>query len=246
VWQETAFRLWLDRIKATTDVPTQHLLEGLSIEQQVGWLRRLERLAHPVADGMAGWLSGMVDSRRWRAVAGDGWDIADDDTMVLISYPEYLAWDPLAMCAMGALWAGKDSIRWSRVVEFLGPVVILGASAGELISGAVLSRLATFQSYYSQYNERWQLGVIDQKWQRPNSAESIYEPWGEVPDYEDYREQLAFGVVPHEVPGSAIRSEIAALLALHEMPNRDRPMMAGLTYKALEGRWMMAAWQKAR
>lgn len=70
--------------------------------------------------------------------------------------------------------------------------------------------------------------------------------WPQVPEYGMYREQLAFGVVPHQINGDGIDSEVAVLLALHEVPDAERKMMAGLSFKALEGRWLIDAWQKAR
>lgn len=239
VWQDSAFSEWRAKLEAHCPSAILDLIEDLPRQDQVFWLRCCEREAHPVALGMARWLSRM-DSRLWAVVPGDGWAMVESDDVVLAVYPEFLGWDPLAMCALSALWAGNNEDRWNTVASLLGPVAALGALEGQLDSEGLKARWESFKGVYGSFLEEWYLEAFS------GSDPQLAAPWSQVPDYAEYREQLEYGVVPHEVGGQGIVDETAVLLALYQMPDSTRPMMAGLAYKALEGLWMMNAWRRVR
>lgn len=235
MWQDDAFLEWREKLEERLDPAYRAVIQALEPSRQIQWLRGLGRTPHPVAQGIAQWLSAQ-DSRGWTAVAADGWDLAESERLVLLAYPEHLGHDPLAMCAMGALWAQDDPDRWSRLVSFLGPVVVLGAKEGGWDSQALADRLPGFVRAYPEAFRDWGIEI-------PLHAEDRDENWPALPDYRSYQEQLRFGVVPHEPGGEGIQSENAVLLALAMMPDTHRALAAGLSYKALEGRWLLQAWQ---
>lgn len=244
VWQDRAFEEWCSRLAATAPSEAAVLIQELEIGERVKWLRRLAAQDHPVALGVAGWLSRM-DSRPWIAVPGDHWELVESGGAVLASYPEHLGPDPLAMCGLAALWAGDEAQRWDRVLSLLGAAVMLAAAEGRLSTPGLANRLQSFQHAYASCLDQWHFGEHWLEDRRPG-GQDVSMDWPPLPDYAAYREQLAFGVVPHEAGGQGILSEVAVLVALREMDDGARPMMAGLAYKALEGLWMIQAWQKVR
>lgn len=238
MWQEAAFAEWRERLEERLPDAAGLLVDTFDQSAAVHWLRRMNRDAHPVAAGIGHWLSSL-DTRPWLVAPADDWDIAEGADTVLVAYPEYLGWDPLAMCGIGAVWAGAHGPRWHRLVDRLGPVSLLGAREGRVDYHLWEQYLSSFGRAYRPYLERWYM--------RPeveSGDDTII--WPAVPHYQDYREQLIFGVVPHEPGGEGVHGETAVLLALSEMADDARSMMAGLAYKALEGLWLTEAWRKVR
>lgn len=235
MWQDDAFEEWRSRLQDSQTPGIKRLVQSLDHRAQVSWLRRLVRDRQPVASGVAGWLSRM-DTRVWTAVPGDDWELVENHEQVLLAYPQYMGSDPLAMCAMAAVWAGDDDQRWDKAGALIGPLTILGAMEGRWSKSAWANRLTSFRRAYGHYLDSWNV-------EASVGTDDREVSWHEVPQYAEYRQQLEFGVVPHEVGGTGIKSEIAVLLALYGTPDRDRPMMAGLVYKAMEGLWMSETWR---
>ncbi len=240
MWQNAAWDEWRSRLQSQLDARAQELLPNLPLSQHLRWLRILARQSHPVAEGIAKWLSGM-DSREWIVRPGDEWNSIEDYRVIFIAYPEYLGWDPLAMCAMAALWAQDHGDRWAMLAKQLGPLAILGAMQGQYASPALSLYDGSFRRAYGPWLKAWKF-----REETPHSGDNASLPWAPVPDYAAYSQQLVYGVVPHEVRGQSVSSEVAVLLALGEVPDGERSMMAGLAYKALEGLWMSQAWQGAQ
>lgn len=238
-WQEAAFEEWAGRLTANIGPPFGRLLEALPRPQRIPWIRRLQGAPHPVAEGLAAWLSPR-DGRPWAVVPGDDWEVIEDDAAVLMSYPEALGFDPVAMAALGALWAGVEADRWDILIRTLGAMAILSAWEGGLRSPGVLSRLPSFVRRYPS------LASDDMMTRASGVDVGVDEDWPDLPDFQSYHEQLAFGVVPHDVAGGTVASECAVLLALQAMGDPNRVMMAGLAFKAMEGRWLMDTWQTVR
>ncbi len=239
MWQDSAFAEWRAKLETHCPSVVLALLGDLPPVDQVFWLRCCERDAHPVAVGMSRWLSRM-DSRPWVVVPGDSWTMMEGDEGVLVAYPEFLGWDPLAMCAVSVLWAGTDQARWNTVASLLGPVAVLGALQGQLESDGLKAHWKSFSNAYGSFLDSWRLS------QSVASGQDVAVSWRHVPDYAEYRKQLEYGVVPHEAGGEGIVDETAVLLALYQTADASRPMMAGLAYKALEGLWMIKAWRGVR
>lgn len=238
MWQDQAFKEWRERLKASVPLKALNLIGGLDPTDQVSWLRRLNRHAHPVADGIGGWLS-KLDSRPWKVTPGDSWEMVEDDQVVLFAYPEYLGSDPLAMCAMASVWAGTAGERWAAAARLLGPILILGAKEGQWSPRHFPEIMGAFGRAYASYLSQWGLPIPGD--QEGNDWEAC---WAPVPDYHQYQEQLNFGVVPHEVAGAGIRGEVAVLLALYETSDDSRSRLAGLAYRAIEGFWLQKAFRE--
>ncbi|NMP21290.1 hypothetical protein [Sulfobacillus harzensis] len=236
-WQNVAQQEWESRLAEHVEQGIRALLEPLPQAVRISWLRRLEHPAHPVAQGMARWLS-MMDSRPWTVAPGDDWQVLEDNDGVLMSYPEALGFDPVAMSAFGALWADDRSERWQALVSRLGAMAIISAWEASIRSEGVLRRLQSFRSAYP--------ALFDTLGAASGAGQPLKVNWPALPDFSAYQQQLAYGVVPHEAGGHGVDNEIAVLLALHMVGDADRPLMAGLAYKALEGRWLWEAWQKTR
>ncbi len=239
MWQDEAFKEWRERLKALVPPQALSLLGGLEPTDQVSWLRRLNRNAHPVAEGISGWLS-QLDSRSWMVVPGDSWDMIDNDQVVLFAYPEYLGSDPLAMCAIASVWAGTRGERWDAAARLLGPILILGAQEGRWSPSYFPEKISAFGRAYAAYLPQWGLPVpanLDAN----DGGEAC---WAPVPNYTPYQEQLNFGVVPHEVAGEGISGEVAVLLALYGTPDESRSRLAGMAYRAIEGFWLKQAFRE--
>jgi hypothetical protein len=214
----------------------------MSREDKVAWLRYAQRSLHPVAMGVAEWLSQLLEAQPWFVFAGDGWTIREEPLAVLMSYPEYLGHDPLAMCALGALWAQGHAQRWARLVEKLGPLSVLGPWQGRFVTSEVSRRLNAFYEAYASLGDAWNFRQMREDLRTIEPP--VVEEWPRVPDYSAYREQLLYGVVPHEVGGRPVQSEVLVLLALLEVPDDTRHAAAPLAYKALESLWLTQAWAR--
>lgn len=238
MWQDAAFADWRSRLRDQVPEAARSTVDSLAAERQVVWLRRLAEVPHPVAAGIGRWIS-QLDDRPWTAAPADHWDLVEDSRSVVLAYPQYLGWDPLAMCGLGVIWAGVHDSRWQKLANFLGPAALLGAIEGRIDGFGVDEHFPSFRKAYADFLESWDLP--------PESVRSSDDLiWPAVPDYTQYQEQLAFGVVPHEVGGAGITSEVAVLLALRHTSWEARALMAGLAYKALEGLWMLGAWRRVR
>ncbi|MCY0878351.1 MAG: hypothetical protein OWU84_05370 [Firmicutes bacterium] len=242
MWQDQAWREWFQRFEKRLPREVSRALAAMPRNEQAAWLRHAERPLHPVAAGVAAWLSRLVEAKPWYVFAGDRWTIWERPPVVLMSYPEHLGQDPLAMCALGALWAQSDDQRWALLVERLGPLTILGPWQGQLESVEVSRRLDSFCEAYAAWDAAWNFRQL--KEELKSAAPACAERWPPVPDYSAYREQLLYGVVPHEVSGRPIHGEWPVLLALLEVPDEARHVAAPLAYKALESLWLTQAWER--
>ncbi|AEJ40586.1 hypothetical protein TPY_2426 [Sulfobacillus acidophilus TPY] len=244
LWQDEAYIEWRRDLAARAPQAPQAVLRESDGEQAEWWLSRLLVKPHPVAEGMMNWLS-RLDHRPWWAVPAHRWDILESPEGVLLGYPEYLGWDPLAMAASAVVWARQQPDRCQKVAEWLGPATLLAAWSGRVPVTMVGFSASDYLKAYRDFEEAWHLSDVSQ-WYPTTSHGGVTLRWPQVPAYQEYLDQLLYGLVPHQPGGAGVEGEVPVLLALHQVPDSERRVLAGLAYKALEGRWLIHAWERIR
>ncbi|MDA8194997.1 MAG: hypothetical protein M0Z53_13505 [Thermaerobacter sp.] len=226
-WQDEAWATW-DRSQVRFLAEDMVIgLASLAPHERRKWILRAARPANPVATGMARWLSSGLEGLWW-ALPGVGWERAEVAGGTLLAYPEALGFDPLAMAGLGAVWADDDAERMAWMVQRLGGALIPAVDAGQIALGC---EAALRQEYHAVYAGReHDAGTVRYVW----------PPWPLQAD--GYREQLLYGVVPHDAGGQSPQNPTAVLLALHDVPDEQRRQSAGLAYKAIEGCWLTRLW----
>ncbi len=237
-WQENAWKVWRAEMLAPHSVPMQKALEALAPEQQDLWLWRFKS---PVAWGamtMAEWIK--PEGASWHLVPDLHWDMAETPHGVLIAYPDALGRDPLAMAAMGLLWAGAHPGRLAHVISRLGPGALWAASDGGLTGPWPRGLWLQAQGMMGEDGVLKFLEAHRAGW-------DLDEPlmWGAMPLYAPYLEQLMAGVVPHDAGGVSPQDVPAVLAALHFVPPDIRAGASVLTLKAVDGWLMTKTWRRA-
>lgn len=245
-WQDRAWQKWLDAEGQGLPPEVSRGLNALGRKERLWWLWRWRKGPSPVARGMARWLRDALDSLFW-VVPGDAWDRLEWEEGTLLAYPEPLGWDPLAMASLGPLWAQDHRERMARVVEVLGAATVPALWAGQYESpwGGLL--WSSYRKCYGIFSEEMAMDVMAPWFKGPDDASGFdgQWPWPEMPaDVGEYRAQLEYGLVPHDPYGKSPKNPVAVLVAFHQTDAQRRESLAGLTYKALEGGWLIKQWER--
>lgn len=239
--QLSAQPLWLRRQVAALPEP-----------DRFRWVMRLRNPRSP-------WLDVVLERfGRWReawvVVSGLVWEVAETETVTFLCYPEALGSDPLALMGIGLVWAAGHERRERMVAERLGPLLAPAALAAQGPPWAA----AWWAAYRQAYGGVLAGGVWPavERWlseQGADRAEATTVPtvrWRPWPAQVDrYREQLAFGMVPHEPGGAPPADADAVLLAGLALRQAEGAAAGGATMalvgKALEAVSLYARWRAA-
>ncbi|WP_053960211.1 hypothetical protein [Sulfobacillus thermosulfidooxidans] len=244
-WHEIAWQKWQDDMTSGLPENVRHALEEMDGSSRAKWIARLRHNITPCAKIMAQYLK--TGDKPWVIAPGLQWDIVETAHMVFIAYPEYLGEDPLAMAAIGLLWASSDVTRIEAIVKKLGPTALYACYEGQLPS----SLHTLFGVLWQNYIQNFGLDEIRSEVRQFFSQVTVTEtPFvtislGSMPAYAMYLEELTYGVVPHETSGESPKDVPAVLTALHYVPAAERPGAALLAFKAIEGRILTDQWQRA-
>ncbi len=245
-WHEIAWRKWHDEGGRGLPENLVKALGSLTQAQQAIWLLRFSRPLSPCAKAIVEYLK--PDQSHWYVAPSLEWDIMENDDDVLIAYPDPWGEDPLAMAAIGLIWAGNARPRLEFMAQKLGTAAILACYEGQLPYTLDIPYSLLWQSYVHKFGLEGITPAVQQFFtQAPSSAvaDAGFIDWGTRPSYEVYLDELNHGVVPHETSGESPESISSVLQALHYVPGPLRQGAALLAYKAIEGRILTDLWRKA-
>lgn len=244
-WHEIAWQKWQDEMTSGLSEDIRQALEEMDGPSRAQWIARLRQSISPCAKIMAQYLK--TGDKPWVIAPGLQWDIVETRHMIFMAYPEYLGEDPLAMAAIGLLWAASDVERIEAIVKKLGPAALYACYEGQLPS----SLESLFGVLWHNYIQNFGLdGIRSEVRQFFSQASGADVPVTNIalapmPGYAMYLEELNYGVVPHETSGESPKDIPAVLVALHYVPAPMRKGAALLAFKAIEGRILTDQWQKA-
>ncbi|MBX5467128.1 MAG: hypothetical protein K6U14_06490 [Firmicutes bacterium] len=242
-----AWARWETEQLARLPDPVAEAVSGLAAESRRRWILRF-RLGRPspAAEVVRDWLlSEVAGPPRW-VVPAMAWDHVVGPRAVLLSYPEAVGQDPLALAYLGWLGAGSGDQR-QAVVERLGPLWGLCLYAAERGGGVEATGLESWLSAYR--GALWEAGlgaVVRWAEMRAGRAFDFAVRWPEVPTAEAaaLRRQLTFGIVPHRPGGEAAPDPVAVLWAWAGLPEAEQAQTAALCTKALEGWHLIGVWRR--
>ncbi len=245
-WHEIAWQTWKDELSRRLSGNLIKAVGGLDSAQQALWLERFSRPVSSCAKVIGQYLKPLQGT--WYVAAGLEWDRVETPEGTLIAYPVPWGDDPLAMAAMGLVWAGNSPKRVEAIVQKLGTAALFACYDGQLPYSFDIPYSSLWQSYIHKFG----LEGIDSAVQQffTNAPQSYGEDnwsidWGPLPSYQVYLEELNHGVVPHETSGESPESIPLVLQALHYVQAPLRQGAALLAFKAIEGRILTDLWRKA-
>ena len=242
-WHEIAWEKWREETARGLSKAIRAALKELDVPKQAVWMTRLRQQITPCAKVMAQYLHG--GEKTWAVAAGLVWDRIETSQSVFIAYPEPLGDDPLAMAALGLIWAGQDVNRLQIMVEKLGAAALFAGYDGQLTM-ANMKLTVLWTSYLQNFGLDGISPEVQQFFEETTGQSGGDKlNWGVMPAYQTYLDQLVYGVVPHESSGESPWQVPAVLLALHYVPATLRSQAALLAFKAVEGRILTEQWRRA-
>lgn len=242
--QENAWRLWTERERLRFAGPVRDLLRQVPADaEHAPWIQAARRPLAPVAAVMAEWLL-PPEAGTWLVVPGVVFSGLRLSGGALLSYPEALEDDPLALAGLalvaweiGALPACGVARRLSvGLVAVAQAVGIAGVRAEPGFEEA----LAGFRG--------WHAAAGKPDWAASPAALAGPGPSGSNPVADDVqvaRELLLLGLPPHRPPGQRLLNPGAVLLALATVERPPGGGLEALAAKGVEGAVLSARWEEA-
>jgi hypothetical protein len=244
-WHEIAWQKWQDEMARGLPEDLCRVLNGLTRPQQMLWLERFIRPVSPCAKVMIQYLK--IGEANWFVAPALEWDRLETPLGVLIAYPAPLGEDPLAMAAIGLVWAGNVRVRLDAMVQKLGTTALFACYEAQLPYTLDVPYTLLWESYIHNFELEGISPSVQQFFTQAPERRAPEAPidWGPKPSYHVYLDELNYGVVPHETSGESPGSIPPVLQALHYVAPPLRRAAALLAFKAIEGRILSDQWRKA-
>ncbi|MCY0880502.1 MAG: hypothetical protein OWS74_00755 [Firmicutes bacterium] len=245
-WQERAFQQWKKTIKQSAAVRQGwEALERMDSVEAIRWMLRWQTGPSPAAKAVAQWL--WPAPWQWVMVPAEQWDVWTGEALVLCAYPAPLGDDVLALAAARLVQAAALPEQLAEALQQLGPAVVPALWSAQYRPAWLGAVLPSYRRAYPELEDFLHQPAVEEFLQgdadTPPALNQV--DWPDFPVYEDYRDQLEAGLVPHDGRGKSPASVTAVLMALHAARG-DRLLHAGLAFKALDGRQLTERWTAAQ
>lgn len=215
-------------------------LEELPEAERPKWVMRLSRPVSPLLPVILDWWRPLAEG--WTVVPGLRWDRAATARGSFLCYPEALGSHALALLGLG--WCAvqgapsQERAAAQRLGALLAPMAHV---AGLPVRASILA------GYYEAYAEH----LTDSGWELIRAWAAGVDAVPEAMDWPDwpeasaaYREQLQWGIVPHESGGGAPLSPESVLLAW--IGSAQPRQSLSLVGKAIESWHIERRWRESQ